>query len=96
MKSFQKFEIRNEREMVYLSPDAELDPLLNVSPENAYVIGGLVDETGAGSLSKERAGSNFLKFLVFWHIFSLRKQSIFFFLFWHSSSSNSNFDDIDA
>lgn len=45
--------------LVYLSPDAELPPLLELLSSDIYVIGGLVDETGRGSLSREKAG-NFL------------------------------------
>lgn len=42
--------------MVYLSPDSQLDALLDVSADEVYVIGGLVDESGAGSLSRCKAG----------------------------------------
>nr|CDQ03899.1 Bm10324 [Brugia malayi] len=41
--------------MVYLSPDSQLDALLDVRPDEIYIIGGLVDETGVGSLSYDRA-----------------------------------------
>uniref|UniRef100_A0A0R3S767 tRNA (guanine(9)-N(1))-methyltransferase n=1 Tax=Elaeophora elaphi TaxID=1147741 RepID=A0A0R3S767_9BILA len=44
-----------ECRMVYLSPDSQLDALLDVKPDEIYVIGGLVDETGVGSLSYYRA-----------------------------------------
>ncbi|VDN52506.1 unnamed protein product [Dracunculus medinensis] len=40
---------------IYLSPDADLLPLSAVSSDYIYIIGGLVDETGAGSLSRNKA-----------------------------------------
>ncbi|VDN03934.1 unnamed protein product [Thelazia callipaeda] len=45
----------NEHRFVYLSPDPQLDPLLEVKPEIVYIVGGLVDESGVGSLSRRRA-----------------------------------------
>lgn len=45
--------------LVFLSPDAE-EPLLQLLPDRVYVIGGLVDETVVGGLSRaaaERAGA---------------------------------------
>ncbi|VDK88143.1 unnamed protein product, partial [Onchocerca ochengi] len=44
-----------QHHMVYLSPDSQLDALLDVKPDEVYIIGGLVDETGVGSLSYCRA-----------------------------------------
>uniref|UniRef100_A0A915CE19 SAM-dependent MTase TRM10-type domain-containing protein n=1 Tax=Parascaris univalens TaxID=6257 RepID=A0A915CE19_PARUN len=43
--------------IIYLSPDASISPLEFVSPSVTYVIGGIVDESGAGSLSKDKAES---------------------------------------
>uniref|UniRef100_F1KXJ4 RNA (Guanine-9-)-methyltransferase domain-containing protein 3 n=1 Tax=Ascaris suum TaxID=6253 RepID=F1KXJ4_ASCSU len=43
--------------LIYLSPDASIAPLEFVSPSVTYVIGGIVDESGAGSLSKDKAES---------------------------------------
>ncbi|EFO23603.2 hypothetical protein LOAG_04879 [Loa loa] len=48
-------EFVTECHMVYLSPDSHLNALLDVKPDEVYVIGGLVDETGVGSLSYCRA-----------------------------------------
>uniref|UniRef100_A0A914CC31 SAM-dependent MTase TRM10-type domain-containing protein n=1 Tax=Acrobeloides nanus TaxID=290746 RepID=A0A914CC31_9BILA len=45
------------RRFVYLSPDSELEPLLNFETSDVFIIGGLVDETGKGSLSREKAAS---------------------------------------
>ncbi|KAK0417155.1 hypothetical protein QR680_012858 [Steinernema hermaphroditum] len=41
--------------IVYLSPDAEMEPLMFVEDDEMYVIGGLVDESGRGSMSREKA-----------------------------------------
>ncbi|KAI6236880.1 SAM-dependent MTase TRM10-type domain-containing protein [Aphelenchoides besseyi] len=44
----------DERSIVLLSPDAENPPLETVDEDKCYVIGGLVDETGAGPQTKAR------------------------------------------
>uniref|UniRef100_A0A0N5AH62 SAM-dependent MTase TRM10-type domain-containing protein n=1 Tax=Syphacia muris TaxID=451379 RepID=A0A0N5AH62_9BILA len=43
------------KKAVYLSPDSSLPPLLDLSRDNVYIIGGLVDETGVGSLTRDTA-----------------------------------------
>ncbi|KAI1725322.1 RNA pseudouridylate synthase domain-containing protein [Ditylenchus destructor] len=47
--------IDDDKRIVYLSPDRHLPPLLDISADCVYVIGGLVDETGCGSRSNEKA-----------------------------------------
>lgn len=46
----------SNQKIIYLSPDATLKPLLKLSSDCVYVIGGLVDESGKGSLTKKKAG----------------------------------------
>ncbi|VDK57693.1 unnamed protein product [Anisakis simplex] len=53
---YKNIEQCSNKRLIYLSPDASLAPLESLSSNEAYVIGGLVDETGRGSLSKDRAG----------------------------------------
>ncbi|KAM3723097.1 tRNA methyltransferase [Dirofilaria immitis] len=48
-------EFATEHHIIYLSPDSQLKALLDVKSDEVYVIGGLVDETGVGSLSYHRA-----------------------------------------
>ncbi|VDN27776.1 unnamed protein product [Gongylonema pulchrum] len=38
-----------------MSPDSQLDALTDVVANKVYIIGGLVDETGVGSLSRHQA-----------------------------------------
>ncbi|MFH4974251.1 hypothetical protein AB6A40_000960 [Gnathostoma spinigerum] len=45
------------KQVIYLCPNADLEPLINISAGCVYVVGGLVDEAGAGPLSHERADS---------------------------------------
>jgi tRNA (guanine9-N1)-methyltransferase len=45
------------KEVVYLSPDAHLSPLLTLDDNCVYVLGGLVDESGMGSKTTEKANS---------------------------------------
>ncbi|KAI6233614.1 3-oxo-5-alpha-steroid 4-dehydrogenase [Aphelenchoides fujianensis] len=45
------------RSLVFLSPDAANPPLEALRSDRTYVIGGLVDETGAGSRTSERAAA---------------------------------------
>lgn len=40
---------------VFLSPDATNPPLTNIQPDCCYVIGGLVDETGVGPMTLNKA-----------------------------------------
>uniref|UniRef100_A0A0N5B2G6 SAM-dependent MTase TRM10-type domain-containing protein n=1 Tax=Strongyloides papillosus TaxID=174720 RepID=A0A0N5B2G6_STREA len=49
------------KSVVYLSPDSTCEPLLELDPETVYVIGGLVDESGVGSKSLEKASNLSLK-----------------------------------
>lgn len=42
--------------IIYLSPDAKLEPLMDLREDEVYVIGGLVDESGKGSKTKDKAG----------------------------------------
>uniref|UniRef100_A0A1I8AFR4 SAM-dependent MTase TRM10-type domain-containing protein n=1 Tax=Steinernema glaseri TaxID=37863 RepID=A0A1I8AFR4_9BILA len=48
-------DVQSTSSLVYLSPDAEMEPLMAVEEEAVYVIGGLVDESGKGSMSREKA-----------------------------------------
>uniref|UniRef100_A0A915Q805 SAM-dependent MTase TRM10-type domain-containing protein n=1 Tax=Setaria digitata TaxID=48799 RepID=A0A915Q805_9BILA len=48
-------EVVTEFHMIYLSPDSQLSALQDVRPDEVYVVGGLVDEAGVGSLSYCRA-----------------------------------------
>jgi len=47
-----------EKTMVYLSPDADLSPLLDLTNDCIYVIGGLVDESGKGKRTSKKAEHN--------------------------------------
>lgn len=46
----------HNQKLFYLSPDATLKPLLELSSDCVYIIGGLVDESGKGSQTKKKAG----------------------------------------
>ncbi|CEF65881.1 tRNA methyltransferase 10 homolog B [Strongyloides ratti] len=48
---------KDKQNIVYLSPDSSCQPLLEIDPETIYVIGGLVDESGVGSKSLEKASN---------------------------------------
>ncbi|TKR78009.1 hypothetical protein L596_018885 [Steinernema carpocapsae] len=50
-------DVQTTLSLVYLSPDAEMEPLLEIEANSTYVIGGLVDESGKGSMSREKAES---------------------------------------
>uniref|UniRef100_A0A0K0G0G7 tRNA (guanine(9)-N(1))-methyltransferase n=1 Tax=Strongyloides venezuelensis TaxID=75913 RepID=A0A0K0G0G7_STRVS len=52
---------KDSKSVVYLSPDSTCEPLLELDPGTVYVIGGLVDESGVGSKSLEKASSLSLK-----------------------------------
>ena len=45
---------------IFLSPDAENPPLMELPPNRRLIIGGLVDETGAGPLTLGKARMCFM------------------------------------
>uniref|UniRef100_A0A0K0ECE3 tRNA (guanine(9)-N(1))-methyltransferase n=1 Tax=Strongyloides stercoralis TaxID=6248 RepID=A0A0K0ECE3_STRER len=48
---------KDKKNIVYLSPDSSCQPLLEIDSETVYIIGGLVDESGVGSKSLEKASN---------------------------------------
>uniref|UniRef100_A0A0N5A269 SAM-dependent MTase TRM10-type domain-containing protein n=1 Tax=Parastrongyloides trichosuri TaxID=131310 RepID=A0A0N5A269_PARTI len=47
----------NKVNFVYLSPDPNCKPILEIDDNTVYVIGGLVDESGVGSKTLDKANS---------------------------------------